>query len=374
MRRITFLMYLLLESAFRINGQDPEEEKVQQSSKQPRQEIIQKIPVDGAIQDSPNTSFSIKGDWYIAYQWLVPNENNNAFKLKRGYLTVENTFNNTFSARYTQDITIDSEGEDAGNVELRFKYCYLKIQIPSGSVFTNSYVELGLVHRPWIDFEEHINGYRVQSQMFLERSKILGSADFGLTYVTLLGGMMDKKYLKQVSSSYPGKYGSVAIGLYNGGGYHALERNNNKTIEARFTLRPFPSNFPGLQFSYNMAYGKGNDTIPTDFILNSFYASYESKLLTLTAQYYTGKGNMSGTNEDHNKGYSFFGEIVIPKTRLMLFSRYDYFDPGTGKAYRILVGGCGYRFYKENKLIIDMDWSDRSSVARIYEIAMEIKF
>ena len=48
-------------------------------------------------------SFTVKGDWFIAYQWYEPNQNNNAFKLKRGYLTVENTFNETFSARYTQE-------------------------------------------------------------------------------------------------------------------------------------------------------------------------------------------------------------------------------------------------------------------------------
>lgn len=324
--------------------------------------------------EAQNRSFTIKGDWYIAHQWFVPKRDYNAFKLKRGYLTVENTFNNTFSARYTQDITIDNEGDDAGNVELRFKYCYLKVQIPKGSVFTNSYFEVGLVHRPWIDFEEHINDYRVQGQMFLERSKIIGSADFGLTYVMLLGEKLDSEYQENVSSSYPGKYGSFAIGIYNGGGYHALEKNNNKTVEARLSLRPFPVGLPGFQLSYNMAYGRGNDTVATDFRLHSFYASYESKLLTLTAQYYTGKGNMSGTNENKNNGYSFFGEFVIPKTRFMLFSRFDYFKPGTDNPYQIIIGGLGYRFYKQNKIIFDVDWSDCENITRIYEIALEITF
>lgn len=73
--------------------------------------------------ENGQSSFTIKGDWFLAHQWFIPNHDNNAFKLKRGYLTVENTFSNTFSARYIQDITIDNEGDDAGNVELRFKYC-----------------------------------------------------------------------------------------------------------------------------------------------------------------------------------------------------------------------------------------------------------
>jgi len=320
------------------------------------------------------SSFSIKGDWFLAHQWFVPDQNRNAFTIKRGYLTVENTFNSTFSARYTQDITLDQEGEDAGNVELRFKYCYLKVNLPSGSLLSNSYFEAGLVHRPWIDFEEHINDYRVQGEMFLERSKIISSADFGLTYVTLLGGKMDPSYQDNVSSAYPGKYGSIAVGVYNGGGYHAIEGNNNKTFEARLSLRPFPASVPGLQFSYNLAYGKGNDSIQSDFRLNSIYASYESRWLTLTAQYYCGKGNMSGTNENKNKGYSLFGEFIIPHTKLMLFSRYDQFRSGSADPYQIIVGGMGYQFFRENKVIFDLDWSDKSEIRRVYEIALEVTF
>jgi hypothetical protein len=324
--------------------------------------------------DSVQRSFVIKGDWFMAYQWLSPNEDNNAFKLKRGYLTVENQFNDVFSARYTQDITIDDEGDDAGNVELRFKYCYLKAALPDVSVFTHSYVELGLVHRPWIDFEEHINDYRVQSEMFLERSKIISSADFGVTFVTLLGGRLDDDYRQNVSSSYPGKYGSIAVGIYNGGGYHALENNNNKTVEGRFTLRPFPEKLAGLQLSYNMAFGKGNDTASTNFRLNSFYLSYESHYLTLASQYYVGKGNMSGTSTSKNTGYSLFGEIIIPKTKFMVFSRYDYFDAEKSDPYSVVAGGVGYRFYKKNKILFDIDWCDKSTVKRVYEIAMDIRF
>lgn len=319
-------------------------------------------------------SFAIKGDWYLGYQRFVPEESPGAFTIKRGYLTVEHTFNNTFSARYTQDITLDREGDDAGNVELRFKYCYMKIQIPTGSVFSNSYIEAGLVHRPWIDFEEHINDYRVQGQMFLERSKIISSADFGLTYVTLLGGKIDPSYQEDVSSSYPGKYGSIAVGIYNGGGYHAVERNNNKTIEARITLRPFPASLPGLQLSYNMAFGKGNDTLSSDFRMNSVYASYEAKWLTMTAQYFTGKGNMSGANEDKSSGYSFFGEFIIPGTKFMLFSRYDQFRSDSIDAYRTIVGGLGYQFFRQNKIIFDLDWSNKSEIRRVYEIALEVTF
>lgn len=334
------------------------------------------IPVMGQTNqaDSVPKFFTIKGDWFMAYQWLNPNQDNNAFKLKRGYLTVESRFNEIFSARYTQDITIDDEGDDAGNVELRFKYCYLRANVPDLSFLTHSYFEVGLVHRPWIDYEEHINDFRVQSEMFLERGKVINSADFGITYVTLLGGKTDNDYQQKVNNYLPGKYGSISVGIYNGAGYHALENNNNKTIEGRFTVRPFPESLTGLQISYNMAFGKGNDSLRTDFRMNAFFLSYETQYLTLTAQYYFGRGNMSGTSKSDNDGYSFFGEFVIPKTKFMLFSRYDYFHDHATELYHILVGGMGYRFFRQNKILFDVDWSDKSSVKQVYEIALDIRF
>ncbi len=326
--------------------------------------------------DSVESSFSIGGDWFMAYQKFVPNRNNDAFKLKRGYLTFKKQFSDVYSARYTQDITIDNEGDDAGNVELRFKYCYLKTRIPSFAFFSHSYIEAGLVHRPWIDFEEHINKYRVQSKMFLEKTGIINSADFGLTFISMLGGRIDREYQRSVNEAFPGKYGSVAIGVYNGGGYHALEINNNKTIEGRLTLRPFPENLPGLQTSYSMAYGKGNDTLISDFQVNLFFLSYETRFAVLTAQYYFGKGNKCGNNELRNDGYSFFGEFLIPKTDFTLFSRYDHFHTEEEPSCNNIIAGVAYYFYRDNKILFDFDRISRENggTDRIYEIALEIRF
>ncbi len=331
----------------------------------------------------------IKGDWFFAYQVNL-SDRENAFKLKRGYLTVEKQFNDIFSARYTQDITIDQEGDDAGNVELRFKYCYLKTELPDLGFFKHSYVQVGLVPRPLIDFEASINDYLLQGKMYLDRMNIISSADFGLTAVTLLGGKMDENYLSKVSSSFPGKYGSIAIGIYNGGGYNSLEYNNNKTIEGRFTLRPLSAIFPGLQFSYNMAIGHGNDTLQTPFRVHSFFLSHETRYTTFTAQYYLGTGNQNGYSWNSNRGYSFFGELCVPKLPITLFGRYDYFHSfilgsiiGEYETTQVIVGGIAWKFYKNNRLLLDIDkttttfpyWAVPSQTSSIVtEIALEIVF
>jgi len=339
-------------------------------------QILFSLAVRAAEADTTRQMFEIKGDWFMAHQWMSPNSNNNAFVLKRGYLTVESRFNEIFSGRYTQDITIDREGDDAGNVELRFKYCYLKIQVPASiGILTNSYFEVGLVHRPWMDFEEKINQYRVQSAMYLDRAGVVSSADFGITYVSLLGGKINEEYQSAVSNSYPGKYGSISLGVYNGGGYHSLEMNNNKTLEGRFTLRPLPESLPGLQLSYNTAFGKSNDTLNTDFKMHSFYLSWQTRHTVLAAQYYTGEGDYSGKNPAKKSGYSFFGEFKIPETNFMVFSRYDYFEPENSFAYNNVIAGVAYRFFRQNRILLDMDWSDKTgSIKRIYELALEIRF
>ncbi len=341
-------------------------------------------------QDIENTAKNLINNTYISGQWFLAFQNieksgdhENQFTLKRGYLNFKTKLNDKFSIRFTQDITLDKEGNDAGNVEMRLKYLYMKIKTGQLFFLEKSYFEIGLVHRPWLDFEEHINMYRVQGKMFIEKNHLLNSADFGATFVTLFGGEMDADYQSNINSKYPGKYGNLAIGIYNGAGYHAIEKNNNKTIEGRLTLRPFPEHLPGLQFTYNFVNGKGNTQNEPDFKLHQGFTSFESELVNLTAQYITGKGNSSGNfisdsgKADDFKGYSFFGELYIPQTKFSLFSRYDSFKGGNNKNYkaRSIIGGVCYHYLKKQKALIDFEYfNDNGCISRIYELAIEIKF
>lgn len=345
--------------------------------------------------ESIDTSVKISGQWFMAYQGNIPSEGDNSFGLKRGYLTFKKNLNETFSVRYTQDITIDNEGDDAGNVELRFKYCYLKADLPEFLFFKEPFIEIGLVHQPWLEFEQKINTYRVQGKMFIEKYGVTSSADFGFNAVALLGGKLDDETRKKVDSSLPGKYGSVSFGIYNGGGYHAIEANNNKTVEGRLSLRPFPGFMPGLQFSYGFATGQANDTLNSKYNYHISMLSHETARTTLTLQYYRGYGFQSSRSSG-NEGLSVFAEAVIPFTPLAIFGRYDHFAenlpetfPNTGQEtmHSASIAGIAWKFYKNNRLLIDIEksyayspgdpWS--SSIDVIYddllaEIALEIVF
>jgi len=335
---------------------------------------------DGAEPDRPTSRWiDISGQWFLAFQHRNINANvSNAFVLKRGYITFSKDLNERFSVRFTQDIITDDEGDDAGNIEMRLKYCYLKVKPAMKGIFRHSYFEAGMVHRPYLDFEEKINGYRLQGTMFLERYKIINSADFGLTFFSLLGGKMDQEYISEVSSVYPGKYGSVAFGVYNGGGYHALEYNTNKTIEGRITLRPFHQRLPGFQATYAFVRGKGNTASMPDFNNNTYLLSFESKVARAGVQFTHGYGDMRGTRvpggdnsiANYVEGYSMFLETYfVPKT-LALYMRYDNIE-----TTERLIAGLSYYFFKRNRVLFDVDFLPKSTnQTTIYEVVIELLF
>jgi hypothetical protein len=85
-----------------------------------------------------------------------------------------------------------------------------------------------VIQTPYVDFEEGVYRYRFQGQVFAEREGFLPSADSGASLRTL----------------FPGGYGEVAGGVYNGEGYTRAETNDQKALQIRGTLRPLPG--PGL--------------------------------------------------------------------------------------------------------------------------------
>jgi len=338
------------------------------------------------VPDTDGLDFS--GQWFFAYSdERTPQENSNEFLLKRGYVTVLKRFDKTFSIRVTQDIAVDHDGDGMGDIEIRLKYGYLRIRQPRFLVFHKPFIEFGLVHRPWLDFEQKINRYRVQGRMFLERYGILRSADYGVMAGALLGGDMHPDYQKNVSKNYPGKYGSIALGLFNGGGYEEVENNNDKLIEGRISIRPLPETLPGLQISYAGAIGKGNTELAPDFNFHNLFLSLETRKIILAAQRYSGLGSLQGTVLDENNkslkqdGYSIFGELSIGQTRFKPFVRHDFFHSDlyshkwSNKGW---IAGLAYHFLNKSKVLIDYDYLETREpdfeIHRVFEIALEFAY
>jgi len=332
----------------------------------------------------------LKGTWYIDYRAGEKSDNTfNEFNLTRGYIDLRKQLTPWLSGRITPDITQD----ETGDYKLRLKYLYGNIILPDlKGVLTKNYIEVGMIHMPWLDFEEEINPYRCQGTMFLERNSMFNSADLGIGVFGYFGGEMPEEYKKKVNDHFAGRYGSYAFGVYNGGGYHAKENNENKAFEGRISLRPLPDFLPGLQISYFNITGKGNLkegekyyltpndalagikktlTNPPDWRVHNLFLSYENPWGALTGQYFWGKGAQKGkytleakeiVDERDKEGFSLFGYVRSPwDKRLRLFGRYDYWDPDTDESddkEKRYLGGVSFDLYKGVMLILDYEHLD----------------
>lgn len=300
----------------------------------------------------------------------------NKFSLTRGYLTLKKEFLPWLHARVTYDIHREAGGDYKG----RIKYLYAELRPGNLGLLTDIKMEIGQGHIPWLDFEEHVNPYRMQGTMAIERAGVFNSADLGVSIRGYFGGRLKDARKKTGSHHYIGRYGSWHIGIYNGSGYHRDEHNTDKVLEGRLTLRPLPDLVPGLQLSYFGIYGEGdtkaaNGDYP-EYKVNLFMLSYECPGLILTGQYFRTKGNSKGDWVDANgdplrtEGFSFFSDFRLPVVlfsakRLHIFGRFDYFDQDASghiadddTAYRMYMVGLAYEIYKENKFIMVFEKTD----------------
>ena len=297
----------------------------------------------------------------------MQDESYNRFTVTRGYINIKKKLTPWLGFRVTPDAHQDAHGD----FKLRLKYLYAEFRPPDLGFFTDMVSEVGMGHMPWLDFEEHINPYRCQGTMFIERAKTFNSADIGVSLRGYLGGELDKDYWKRVSKYYAGRLGSWHVGLYNGGGYHAGEHNKDKVIEGRLTLRPFYSFLPGFQMSYLWLYGKGNqeiDSVSPKYEVNLCMLSYQNAWVTVTGQSAITRGNNKGSLVVPGTsqalwafGYSFFFNTKLPvlDRKLNLFARYDHFDPDTkdwvvgGKDdYDLVNGGLAWEFFHHWYLMV----------------------
>ena len=333
--------------------------------------------------ETPRTT--IGGQWFLNDRaGEVDGEDVHQFGVDRGYIVIRHRLTDRISGRITPDVTVDREGDGQGDLKVRLKYAYADFQLPNIAVLTEPHVEFGLVHRPWLDFEEHLNYYRMQGTMFTERNGLFNSADYGITLFAELGGRLDAEYRERVNARYPGKYGSVAVGVYNGGGYHAIEQNVNKSLEGRVTLRPLPEVLPGFQVSYHGILGKGNSVDRPDWTVNQFMVSWESVPLVVAGQYYRGRGDSRGSAVDaagdalRQSGYSVFAEVRLP-VPVSVLGRYDYFDPTPdtdgGEEHRV-ISGVAYHLRGHSKVLIDLDAlrRDGRAVSTLVKAGIEFSF
>ncbi len=310
---------------------------------------------------------SIGGLSYIDYSFGQAAQNNyNRFTLQRVYINVNKEITPWFKARITPDITAGAD--KTGDYTIRMKYAYADFLPSDLGYLTDTTIRAGLEQTPFLEFEEALNGYRMQSPMFQDKRGIITSSDLGISMLGNIAGKLGKKQTEALGNSkFAGRYGTYSIGVYNGGGYSAAnEKNHNKSIQARLTIRPLPDMLPGLQLTYFGITGEDNDTPSATGATNgktqkwtnkTGLISYQHRLFVLSGEYMRGKGSFKGdtaTAKDKS-GYSIFGKIILPVyEKAAFFARYDSFDPdknASNDRIKTTIGGASYRIYGDNYLV-----------------------
>lgn len=350
------------------------------------------VPIASQAQDEPSRpllmqDFDFSGVMFMAFEHNEQhrdNQSENEFAIKRAYITFRQDLSPKLDVRFTQDVSIDEAGDGEGDIELRLKYAYARYKLPSYAIFQEPGISFGVVDRPWINFEQDVNDYRSQKSMFLDQNDFISSADYGLTFKTSLGPALDAPL-----SSDPGRYGSLAIGLYNGGGYSSLEQNKNKLLESRLSLRPLPDRLPGFQTSFLGVLGRGNIPESPDFKLAGLALSHESARLNIFVQGFRSTGDGDGSfllptsfEAARLTGWSAFSELrLLQNIPVSITLRADeVHDRDLGR--RIIserIAGIGYVFSNGSKIVLDVStrkanrFNTQADFTR-YEILAEIRF
>jgi len=351
------------EEALEIQKEYDEEKKGTEETTAVRQEV--QVPAEKKVDTRLHFGTVIFASYQDADVWNgVPDETSreSRFSIKRAYLDFKYDVAPFLQARVTPDVRQDQTGD----WKARFKYIYGKFHWDRMAFISRPVVEFGLAHMPWLDWEESINGFRMQDPMFLERNHIFNSADLGVLFGGNFGGELPESYRKNVNSHYAGLWGSFQLGIYNGGGYHSVEQTSNKAVEARVSFRPLPERLPGFQVTAFGLKGRGNSTGEPDWDLGSMMLSYEAEFFTLTAQYERGTGNQSGSMLDpagrtlEHQGYSLFARTSLDGEKSWhLIGRHDHFDPD--RESRLddqedrWIAGIAWRFSGRNYWLLDWE-------------------
>ena len=173
----------------------------------------------------PDDTPSVKVGATIFADYTKGDRISDAFNITRAYINVTGNLNHYLSFRVTPDVTRESGSGSSlnGSLTFRLKFAYGQLNLDDWTT-KGSWVRFGIQQMPYLDHTESIYRYRWQGTLFPEREGFFSSADAGLS----------------AHWNFPGGYGDVHGGFYNGEGYGRAEVNDEKSFQIRGTLRPFP--------------------------------------------------------------------------------------------------------------------------------------
>ncbi len=292
-------------------------------------------------QGNPPPQVTVGGVVYTQYLYQLKDSVNhfNNFDITRAYVNVLGKFAGGVSTRVTLDVNRPGAGDNS--LRYRLKYAYATYT-PTGSDLT---FKLGLIHTPWLDWEEALWDYRMQGQMAFERASYGSAADFG--------------------AGVDGKWGpdkvNMQVTLVNGEGYSGGGGDQRKDAMGRVSVRMLDtddsSRVGGLRITAYGQYGKPTGGGRRQRLLGM--VSYRTKHLTLAGEALVARDSVTApvTVEQNGHLFSAFGVYKVPTSKVAVLARVDIWHKQAGatdKQTRI-IGGVSYQLSPNWRLLADWD-------------------
>ena len=246
----------------------------------------------------------------------------NAFEVTRGYFDVKARLSDRVRVRFTTNVRPTTDAKLEANLTARLEYAYL-----DAAVSDRASIRFGMQETPWLTFEESIDRYRVQGQMFAEREGLIpGPSDLGAAAV------------------YTRPRLEAQVGVYNGEGYGRAEIDKYKSLQGRGTATVYANdaNQSQVRVSGFYSYGWYAKNRPRNVAI--VMGSYESRHVVVTGQYLSATDNPFVVTDVERSGESIFGEARMGKTGWAGLGRVDFYNPDHSREddnqRRYVVGGA----------------------------------
>ncbi len=313
---------------------------------------------------SKGSKLEFSGTHYLGYVYTdtqaTPSDPNidgstSTFETRRNYFQVKAyLFDDPKSyLRVTMDTTSHG-GDDYWDVILKYAYLYMDDILP----YTG--VEIGQVHRPWIDYEEHQGWwYRSISKVFVEADEgahLTNSADLGFNFKTKT------------------PYFQSELGVFNGEGYHSDESGDGNSFEWRLTgtllgngdkkRKPTKDSYLDVSFFGQLQQDSAkNDSY--DYAMYGGHVVYNQPAFLVSAQYVEADTDSAGGDtystghyEFDGKGYSVNGTFRFGENYAWeVLGRYDSWKKTSAVIglqdlkSEYWLAGVGYQYNKNVKFI-----------------------
>lgn len=359
-------------------------EETEKVKKEVKKEIAEEVKIPKIVSKAKKIKFS--GVGYLGYTFKDRKVDSNGvgdegdFEIRRGYFITKFYFNKKDYFRFTLDVTKHNHKDNANEgkeFNTKIKHLYLYKDLSNYIPYTG--FEIGLVHTPWLDYEEHSGWwYRSVEKTFFESTDgahLLPSADLGIDFKTKTD------------------YVSAEYGIFEGEGYDHIGRRdkgnkeNMPMLDGRLTvhvfgngrkhLNPLEDQYLNLSLHALNSYNHRGST--DDLTVYQVHAVYNQPLFLVAAQYI--KSDWYTNSENKGDGYSFNFELrPLLEHRIALFGRYDHWDckNDNTKDRNMYIYGISWKMNKYikwilNGITVDYDLGNNNDYNK-YMLTAEVHF